>query len=327
LINSSQYCVSYQDVCIAAERLRGIAHHTPIHTMHFCLDGGDITVWLKCEQFQRTGAFKFRGAYNKMASPPMNQKSQGVIAYSSGNHAQAVALSAKLLDIPSTVCMPKDAPDVKINAARSYGANIIFYDRFTESREAITQQIAVERNLTLIPTSNDPLVIAGHGTAALELMVEVPDLDLVIVPVGGGGLLASTCIVARALRPNIVVIGVQTETANHAYMSLQQNRRVAISPPETIADGICTTTLSPLAWPIIQALTDEVVLVSEQEVQKSLLFLLQRKKLVVEPTAALVVAALLTRKLQRYNQKRIGGILSGGNIASDTLRTILECAI
>lgn len=314
--------ITFADVQAAAERLKGQAHRTPVmHGASFDAEAG-LETWLKCEQFQRAGAFKFRGAYNTIATLAPEQRARGVIAFSSGNHAQAVALCARLFGSPAVICMPTDAPRVKVEATRGYGAEIVLYDRMTQDREALARQLAEERGLTLVPPYNNPTIMAGQGTAALELLEDVPDLDVVAVPTGGGGLLAGTTIAAHAMRPGIAVVGVETEAANHAYLSLQRGERVAIAPPETIADGIRTAQLGTLTWPVIHSMVDEVVLVSEEEVRATMRFLLLRLKLVVEPTGAVAAAAALHGKLRRYGS-RAGVILSGGNVTPELLAEVL----
>ena len=320
-----QLPITFDDVLAAAERLRGQAHRTPIHTARSFDAETGMAVWLKCEQFQRAGAFKFRGAYNKIATLPEEDRRFGVIAFSSGNHAQAVALVAQMFAIPAVICMPTDASAVKVAGTRGYGAEIVRYDRFTEDREALARRLADERGLTLVPPYNDPAIIAGQGTAALELLEDMPDLDVIAAPVGGGGLISGTAIAARGLRPGIRVVGVETEAANHAYLSKLQDERVRIEPPDTLADGIRTQQLGTLTWPVVRAAVDEVVLVSEDEVRTALRFLLLRLKLVVEPTGALTAAAALSGKLRPFGA-RAGLILSGGNVASDVLGDVLAAS-
>lgn len=324
-VSDEPLAITFADVQAAAERLKGQAHRTPVmHGASFDAAAG-METWLKCEQFQRGGAFKFRGAYNAIATLAPEQRARGVIAFSSGNHAQAVALCARLFGIPAVICMPTDAPSVKVEATRGYGAEIVSYDRMTQDREALATQLAEERGLTLVPPYNLPAIMAGQGTAALELLEDVPDLDVVAVPAGGGGLLAGTSIAARAMRPGIAVVGVGTEAANHAYLALQQGERVAIAPPDTIADGIRTAQLGTLTWPVVRQMVDEVVLVSEEEVRATMRFLTLRLKLVVEPTGALAAAAALHGKLQRYG-RRAGVILTGGNVTPELLAEVLTGA-
>ncbi|MGO8947966.1 MAG: pyridoxal-phosphate dependent enzyme [Ktedonobacterales bacterium] len=314
---------TFDDVLRAAERLDGQAHRTPVMTGRSLDREAGQSVWLKCEQFQRAGAFKFRGAYNRIATLTAPQRQHGVIAFSSGNHAQAVALVASLFQVTAVICMPTDAPPVKIAATKEYGAEIVFYDRKTEDREELAASLARERGLTLVPPYNDPMIIAGAGTAALELLEEVPQLDVVAAPVGGGGLISGTSIAARgAGQSGIKVIGVETEAANHAYLSKLRHDRVLIAAPETLADGIRTAQLGTLTWPVVRDQVDDVVLVSEDEVRTAMRFLLLRLKLVVEPTGAVPVAAALTGKLRPFGQ-RAGLILSGGNVAPDVLCTVL----
>ena len=295
---------SFDDIRLAAERLAGIAHRTPVMTA-VSLDKQAVQrVWLKCEQFQRAGAFKFRGAYNRIAGLTPEARQQGVIAFSSGNHAQAVSLVARLFQITAVICMPTDAPAVKIAATREYGAEIVLYDRKTENREELAASLAEKRGLTLVPPYNDPMIIAGAGTAALELLEDVPQLDVLAAPVGGGGLISGSSIAARgAGQTGIKVIGVETEAANHAYLSKRAHERVLIAPPDTLADGIRTAQLGTLTWPVVRDQVDDVVLVSEEEVREAMRFLLLRMKLVVEPTGAVPVAAALSGKLRPFGEQ------------------------
>jgi threonine dehydratase len=314
--------ITYEDIEAAAARLEGQAHHTPVMTSRsFNVDAG-VDTWFKCEQYQRAGAFKFRGAYNKIASLPVPERERGVIAFSSGNHAQAVSLVARLFGVPAVICMPTDAPKVKVEATRGYGAEIVRYDRQTEDREALALGLAEERGLTLVPPYNDPAIIAGQGTVARELLQEVPDLDVIVAPVGGGGLIAGTSVAALAMRPGITMIGAETEAANHAWLSLQRGERVRIPPPDTIADGMRTAMLGELTWPVIQRNVSEVVLVSEEETRAAMRYLLLRQKLVIEPTGAVAAAAALSGKLARFGS-RVGVILSGGNVEPAVLRAVL----
>lgn len=315
--------ISFDDVRAAAARLSGHAHRTPIAAgRSFDAEAGARVVF-KCEQFQRAGAFKFRGAYNRIASLPEEQRARGVIAFSSGNHAQAVALCAQMFGVPAVICMPDDAPEVKVAGTRGYGAEIVRYDRFTQDREELARGIAEERGLTLIPPYNDPFIMAGQGTAALELLDEVADLDVIAVPVGGGGLLSGTTVAAHGVNPKLRVIGVETEAANHAYLSLRQHERVKIAPPDTLADGIRTAQVGALPWTVIAREVEDVVLVSEDEVKAAIRFLLLRLKLVVEPTGAVAAAAALFGKLGRSGE-RVGVILSGGNVEPVVLAQVLR---
>lgn len=318
----AKLAITIDDVRAAAERLQGVAHRTPVmRGSSFDAEAG-ARVWLKCEQFQRAGAFKFRGAYNKIASLADDERKRGVIAFSSGNHAQAVALCGKLFGIPTVICMPTDAPSVKVAATAAYGAEIVRYDRMTQDREVVAREISEARGLILVPPYNDPFIIAGQGTTALELLDDQPDLDVIAAPVGGGGLISGVSIAAHGIRPTIHVVGVETEAANHAYLSKRSGERVTIAPPDTIADGIRTAALGELTWPIVRETVDDVVLVSEAEVMAAMRFLLLRLKILAEPTGAVAVAAALTGKLNRYGE-RIGVIISGGNVAPETLCEIL----
>lgn len=314
--------ISLDDVRAAADRLRGVAHRTPVMRGTSFDAAAGARVWLKCEQFQRAGAFKFRGAYNKIASLSEDERKRGVIAFSSGNHAQAVALCGKLYGIPTVICMPTDAPSVKVEATAAYGAEIVRYDRMTQDREAVAREISEARGLVLVPPYNDAYIMAGQGTAALELLEEQPDLDVIAAPVGGGGLISGTSVAAHGVRQSIRVVGVETEAANHAYLSKRSGERVTIAPPDTIADGIRTASLGQLTWPVVRESVDDVVLVSDEEVKATLRFLLLRLKILVEPTGAVAAAAAFTGKLNRFGE-RIGIIISGGNVAPDMLREIL----
>ncbi len=322
ITNASPLPITLDDVRAAAARLRGVARRTPVLRSSTFDAAAGAQVWFKCEQFQRAGAFKFRGAYNKIASLTPEERQAGVIAFSSGNHAQAVALCGRLFAIPTVIVMPTDAPSVKVAATAGYGAEIVRYDRMTQDREALTRQIAQERGLTLVPPYNDPAIMAGQGTAALELLEEQPELDVIAAPVGGGGLISGTAVAAHGVLPSVVVVGVETEAANHAWLSKRQDERVTIPPPDTIADGIRTAALGTLTWPVVRQEVADVALVSEDEAKEAMRFLLLRMKTLVEPTGAVAAAAALTGKLNGYG-KRIGVILSGGNVAPETLCKIL----
>ncbi len=318
------WAIASADVRAAAERLRGVAYLTPVFHSHTLDELAGAEVWLKCETFQRAGAFKFRGAYNKIASLSDEERKRGVIAFSSGNHAQAVALCGKIFGIPTVICMPSDAPSVKVAATAGYGAEIVRYDRMTQDREAVAREVSEERGgLTLVPPYNDPAIMAGAGTVALELLEERPDLDVIAAPVGGGGLISGTSIAAHGVRPDIHVVGLETEAGNHAYLSKRSGERVTIEPPDTIADGIRTTAMGQLTWPVLRDSVDDVVLVSDDELREATRFLLMRMKVVAEPTGAIGVAAAMTGKLSRFG-KRIGIIISGGNVAPEMLTSILN---
>jgi threo-3-hydroxy-L-aspartate ammonia-lyase len=299
------------DVQVAAQRLHGIAYHTPVLTSR-TLDGlAGASVYVKAECFQRGGAFKFRGAYNKIASLTEDERARGVLAYSSGNHAQAVAIAARLLGTSATIVMPEDAPDAKLEATRGYGAEIVLYDRFAENREEIGAGLADERGLALVKPYDDPLVMAGQGTVALELLVEVPELDLLVTPVGGGGLIAGCATVAKTLQPAIRVAGVEPERGNDTAQSLATGRRVNVGVPRTIADGLQAAEPGELTFDVNRELVDEVVTVSDAEIVDAMTFLFDRMKLVVEPSGAVGIAALLNGRLRG---NAVGVVISGGNV-------------
>jgi threonine dehydratase len=299
------------DVQVAAQRLHGIAYHTPVLTSR-TLDGlAGASVYVKAECFQRGGAFKFRGAYNKIASLSEDERARGVLAYSSGNHAQAVAIAARLLGTSATIVMPEDAPDAKLEATRGYGAEIVLYDRFAENREEIGAGLADERGLALVKPYDDALVMAGQGTVALELLVEVPELDLLVTPVGGGGLIAGCATVAKTLHPAIRVAGVEPERGNDTAQSLATGKRVNVGVPRTIADGLQAAEPGELTFDVNRELVDEVVTVSDAEIVDAMTFLFDRMKLVVEPSGAVGIAALLNGRLRG---NAVGVVISGGNV-------------
>jgi threonine dehydratase len=306
------FAISLADVRQAAERLRGVANRTPVVTSRTVDSQVGAQVFFKCENLQRGGAFKFRGAYNRLAALTAEERARGVVAFSSGNHAQGVALAARELGVPATVAMPSDAPTLKLAATRGYGAEVVSYDRLTEDREDIARRLAQDRGLTLVPPYDHPLIMAGQGTAALELVEEVGPLDWLLAPVGGGGLLSGSVIAVTGLLPAIKVVGVETETSNDWVLSLAAGRPVRIAPPETIADGMRTQQPGSLTFPIVQKLAHEVTTVSDDEVKQAMRFLLLRLKLLVEPTGAVPVALLLSGRLDVRGQ-RVGVILSGGN--------------
>ena len=305
--------ISFDDVAAAAQRLAGVAHRTPVMTSRTAnaLCGG--TLFFKCENLQRMGAFKFRGAYNALAQFTPEQRRAGVIAFSSGNHAQAIALSARLLGMPAAIVMPKDAPQMKIDATRGYGAEVLLYDRYTENREALGAKIAEERGMTLIPPYDHPHVMAGQGTAALELIDEVGALDLLFVCVGGGGLISGCATAAKHRLPDCAVVGVEPEAGNDVQQSLERGEIVHIDVPRTIADGAQTQHAGRYTFPVIQALVDKVVTVTDDQLVKTMRFFGERMKIVVEPTGCLGAAAALDNVVD-VRGKRVGVILSGGNI-------------
>ena len=323
LESSPALAISFDDVRGAAERLRPVVHRTPVATSRTLDAQIRARVFLKCENLQRGGAFKFRGAYNRLAALSAEERRRGVVAFSSGNHAQGVALAARELGVPATIVMPTDAPATKVAATRGYGASVVFYDRATQDREAVARSLADERGLTLVPPYDDPRIMAGQGTAMLELLEDVPELDVLLAPVGGGGLLSGSTVAARALAPRARIVGVETETSNDWQQSLAAGERIRIPPPATIADGMRTQQPGALTFPVIRALGVEIATVSDAEVEEAVRFLLLRLKLLVEPTGAVPVAALLAGRLGDLAGRRVGVILSGGNIDPDVLCQIL----
>lgn len=305
--------LTFNDILQAQARLRGVAQRTPVLTSQQFNELAGCQVFFKAENLQRVGAFKFRGAYNKLAALGEAGRSNGVLAFSSGNHAQAVALAAKLFNVPAVIVMPQDAPQIKVQATRGYGAEIIFYDRYGESREELGERLCAERGLALVPPFDDELIMAGQGTAALELLEEVPELDVLLVPVSGGGLLAGCATAAKHLRPAIRLFGVEPETGNDTWLSLQRGERVEIPVPKTIADGLQVNAPGKLTFPILQALVEQILLVSDPEMIATLRFMLERLKVLVEPSGAIGAAALFHHKLDVAGQ-RVGVILSGGNV-------------
>ncbi|WP_264326459.1 threo-3-hydroxy-L-aspartate ammonia-lyase [Romeriopsis navalis] len=305
--------IAYAEIAAAAERLAGIAHQTPVLTSQMVNQQTQSQVFFKCENFQRTGSFKFRGAYNALAQLSVEQRQAGVAAFSSGNHAQALALAGQLLQIPVTIVMPEDAPAVKQVATRGYGAEIVFYDRATESREVIAQELAAAKQLTLVPPFDAAPVIAGQGTAAKELIEEVGELDALFVCVGGGGLIAGSAIASRQLLPQCEIIGVEPKKADDATRSFNSRTLQRVEHPNTIADGARTNCLGELTFPLILANVDYMVTVSDAAIVRSMMYLWERLKIVVEPTGALAATALL-EGIMSMPGARIGVIISGGNV-------------
>jgi threonine dehydratase len=315
--------IRIDDVRAAAARLAGVAHRTPVLTSRTLDERTGATVLLKAENFQRIGAFKFRGAYNAISSLPADQLARGVAAYSSGNHAQAVALSARLLGTTAVIVMPEDTPAAKVEATRGYGAEVITYDRYTGDREAIGVALATERGLALIPPYEHPQVMAGQGTAALELIEDHGPLDVLVVPVGGGGLLAGSATAATALCPGIRIVGVEPEAGDDTRQSLAAGERIAIAVPKTIADGQQATTPGELTFAVNRRLTSEIVVVSDAEIIEALRFAVDRLKTVLEPSGAIGIAALLAGRVADLAGRRVGVILSGGNIGAARLADLL----
>lgn len=305
--------ISIDDVRAAAVRIRPVANTTPVLTSRTLDRLTGATVFCKAECFQRGGAFKFRGAYNKMASLDPAALSRGVAAFSSGNHAQAVALSAALLGTTAVIVMPVDTPAAKLSATRGYGAEVVTYDRYTEDREAVGAALAEERGLTLIPPYEDPLVMAGQGTVATELIDEVGDLDVLLVCVGGGGLVAGCATAAKALVPGIEVHGVEPEAGDDTARSLAAGQRVRIPAPRSIADGQLADIPGRLTFQVNRRLLDGIALVTDAEILSAMAFLFDRMKVVTEPSGASALAALLAGKVDVHGL-RVGVTISGGNV-------------
>ena len=303
----------FDDVLAAAARLAGVAHRTPVITSRTVNERTSADVFFKCENFQRAGAFKFRGAYNALAKLTPDQRLRGVMTYSSGNHAQAMSLAGRMLGIPVTIVMPDDAPAVKLEATRGYGGQVVTYDRATGNREAIGRQLAEERGLTLVPPFDHPDVIAGQGTAALELFEEVGPLDVLLVCCGGGGLLSGTALAATGRVPGCRVIGVEPELADDATRSFKTKTLHTVHNPPTVADGARTPSLGRLTFPLVLAHVHDMVTVPDDALLKTMFFLWERLKIVVEPTGALAATALL-EGVTPVKGRRVGIIVSGGNV-------------
>ncbi|MBD0303753.1 MAG: threo-3-hydroxy-L-aspartate ammonia-lyase [Tolypothrix sp. T3-bin4] len=305
--------VTYADIKAAAERLASVAHRTPVLTSKTVNKRTNSQVFFKCENFQRAGSFKFRGAYNALSQLSEEQKQQGVLTFSSGNHAQGIALSGQLLGIPTTIVMPQDAPQVKQAATRGYGAEVILYDRAEAKREELAKNLALDRPLTVIPPYDHPHIIAGQGTAAKELIEEVGELDMLLVCCGGGGLLSGCAIATKTLSPNCRVIGVEPAQADDAMRSFHTKTLCTVDNPNTIADGARTPSLGQLTFPLILDNVDDMVAVSEEAILRTMFFLWERLKIVVEPTGVLAATALLEGVVKMPNS-RIGVIITGGNV-------------
>ena len=308
---------TYDDVAAAAARLAGVANRTPVLSSRTVDEAFGAQVYFKCENLQRTGAFKFRGAYNALSKFTPAQRSAGVVAFSSGNHAQAIALAARLLGMPATIVMPHDAPAAKVAATKGYGGTVVVYDRYQEDREQIGRELADRHGLTLIPPYDHPDVIAGQGTAAKELFDDTGPLDAFFVCLGGGGLLAGSALSTRALSPQCRLVGVEPEAGNDGQQSFRTGAIVHIDTPVTIADGAQTQHLGQHTFPIIRRDVDDILTVSDHDLEQCMRFFAERMKLVVEPTGCLGFAAARRMK-EQLRGKRIGIVLSGGNI--DLLR-------
>ncbi|NGO45440.1 pyridoxal-phosphate dependent enzyme [Streptomyces ureilyticus] len=305
--------VNLDDVRDAAAQIKGVAHRTPVLRSRTLDALVGAQVFLKCENLQRIGAFKFRGAYNTASRLSPEQLAKGIAAYSSGNHAQAVALAARELGTTAVILMPEDTPQSKLDATAGYGAEIVTYDRYTGDRTAIGKALAADRGLALIPPYEHPQVIAGQGTAALELIEEAGELDALITPVGGGGLIAGSSTAAKGLHSGIRMIGIEPEAGDDTKRSLEAGRRVSIPVPRTIADGQAIETPGELTFSVNQRLVDDIFLVTDDEIRDAMRFAFERLKIIVEPSGATPLAALLAGRVERL-PSRVGVIISGGNI-------------
>jgi threo-3-hydroxy-L-aspartate ammonia-lyase len=319
----SKVAVTFDDVRAAAGRLRGVAHRTPVVTSRTLDERTGARVFLKAENLQRMGAFKFRGAYNRLAQLTPSERAGGVVAFSSGNHAQGVALAAQLLGVPAAIVMPADAPEAKLAATRGYGAEVILYERERMNRSELAASIANERGATLVPPYDDPAIIAGQGTVALELVEDAGPLDALLVCLGGGGLMAGSCLAATALSPGVRIYGVEPEAGDDWVRSWAADRIVSIPVPKTIADGQQTQAPGELTWPIVRGLAAGIVTVTDEEIRATMRFAFERLKLVLEPSGASALAALLFEKVD-VRGTRVGITLSGGNVDPSTFAAILS---
>jgi len=307
----------------AAARIDGHIHRTPVITSRSFNERAGCKVFFKCENLQRAGAFKIRGATNRILSLSGDEKRRGVAAFSSGNHAQAVALASREAGVSAVIAMPDDAPKAKVTATRAYGAEIVFYDRQNQDREAVAVEIAQRDGRVLVPPYDDYLILAGQGTCGLEFLEEVPDLDCLLAPCSGGGLFAGVSVAAKGLNPKVRCFPVEPDTADDTRQSFLKGERVAIPPPPTIADGLRVQSPGTLTFPVLQKTAEDVLTVSDDEIVETIKFFLFRMKLLVEPSGAAAAAAVLTRKLPA-GAKRVGVVISGGNIDSELLSQLLS---
>lgn len=317
--------IQLADVEAAQQRIADFVHHTPLLSCQTLSVLCGCELRLKGEHLQRSGSFKIRGALNRLRQLDAAQKAAGVVAFSSGNHAQGVALAARLCGTRAVIVMPQDVPQVKLAATRGYGAEVVLYDRLHEDREAIAQRIAQERGAVLVPPFDDPHIMAGQGTIGLEILADWPAVEVLVIPIGGGGLIAGIATAVKALAPHVKVIGVEPEVADDALRSRQAGQIVRIAQPQTLADGVATQAVGQLTFPVMQALVDDIVTVPESAIAESLLLILSRAKQVVEPTAALAVAALVSGRL-RLPSRKVVGLLCGGNLDLATLPRLQEIA-
>jgi threonine dehydratase len=315
--------LNIQSIREARERIATRIHRTPVITSRQFNDVAGKEVFFKCENFQRAGAFKIRGATNRIQSLTPEEKRQGIVAFSSGNHAQAVALAGREAGVRALIAMPEDAPASKVAATRGYGAEVVFYDRHKQDREAFAMGLAERERLIMVPPYDDEFILAGQGTCGLELLEEVPELDCVLAPCSGGGLFAGVAIAAKALNPKIRCYPVEPVTADDTLQSFRKGERVSIPPPSTIADGLRVQIPGKLTFPIVQQLADDVLTVSDDEIIETLRFMLFRMKILVETSGATAAAAVMFKKLPT-DARRIGVILSGGNIDPDLLQQLIR---
>ena len=313
--------VTFSDVARAHERIKGEAHRTPVLTSATVDSRTGAKVFFKPENLQRMGAFKFRGAYNALSQLTADEKRRGVVAFSSGNHAQAVALAGKLLGVPRVIVMPADAPRVKLEATRGYGAEVVLYER-KQDREHLAIRISTERGLALIPPYDHPHIVAGQGTAAKELIEDAGPLDLLLVPCGGGGLLSGCAIAAKHLNPACRVIGVEPAAGDDATRSFRTKTLQTVQDPDTIADGARTPSLGKVTYPLVMRYVDDMLTVTEEELLRTMFYLWERMKIIVEPTGSLAASALLEKKLDAKG-KRVGVVLSGGNVDVKAMAALL----
>ncbi|MEK9498816.1 threo-3-hydroxy-L-aspartate ammonia-lyase [Photorhabdus sp. P32] len=313
---------AYDDVIAAARRIEGYAHRTPVLTSRTADEMTGAKLFFKCENYQRMGAFKFRGAFNALSQFNDEQRRNGVVTYSSGNHAQAISLVARILNMPATIIMPFDAPAAKVAATEGYGGKIVFYDRYTDDREQISRELSEKQGLTLIPPYDHPHIIAGQGTAAKELFEEVGELNALFVCLGGGGLLSGSALAARHLSPECKIYGVEPEAGNDAQQSFRQGKIIHIDTPRTIADGAQTQHLGQYTFDIIRRNVDDILTVSDEELVDTMHFYAERMKMIVEPTGCLSFAAA-RQMSQSLRGQRVGIIVSGGNVDIERYCTLL----
>src|SRR3954470_12090013 len=316
--------IGIDDVRSAAAALDGVAHRTPVLSSRTLDAATGATVFCKAECYQRGGAFKFRGAYSMISRLPSQERARGVAAYSSGNHAQAVAIAAAMLDVPAVILMPEDAPAAKLDATCGYGAEVVTYDRYSQDRDQLGRELAESRDLTLVPPYEHPLVMSGQGTAALELLEQAPGLDALLVPVGGGGLMAGCATAAKALAPDIEMIGVEPEQGDDTRRSLAAGQRVRIPVPRTIADGQQLPQPGELTFPVIRERVDAIAVASDAEIVDAMRFLFERVKTVAEPSGACALAALLAGRVGGVRCLRVGVTITGGNVTAELFAELVR---